>query len=119
MLSLWGLGLRDGGADNDDFRSGGDHGFKRVGTDAAGERNEKPALAYLSDRVDMQGRSVPGQAHIRRRVDHDIAEAFRKGGIRGQQFRLAGFGDGVEDDRCAEGRSALANHLMRRRRGAG
>ena len=90
-----------------------------VGADAAGQRYQKTAGVHLPDRLDMRRRGVASQPRIGRRMDGDIAEAFGEHGIGRQQFRLAGFGDGVDDDRCAEGGGAPADHLMRGGRSAG
>ena len=67
----------------------------------------------------MRGRSVSGDAHVGRRMDADIGEAFRKGRARGQEFGLPGLRDGVDDDKGAKARRDLSDSGVGGGRGRG
>ena len=95
------LGAGDGAPYNDDLRLDRQNRIDRLRPEAARQRDTEAPSMHRRDRVDMGDRTISGDPNVRRGMDADIGEARWKGGVRGQDLRLAGFGDRVDDDQAA------------------
>src|SRR6202041_2683124 len=92
----------NGAPDNADLRLGRKHGVEGLRPQSAGKRDAETATAYIRNGLDVQSRSVSGDAHIGRRMDADIGEALRKDRPRWQELGLPGLGDRVDNDKGAK-----------------
>jgi hypothetical protein len=96
------LSARDGAPHDDDLGLDRENGVERLRPEAARKGDTEAPTMHFLDSVDMAGRAITRDAHVGRRMDADIREAWWKGRVRGQDFRFAGLGDRVDNDKAAE-----------------